>query len=314
MSTCCYQKDQINEYRRETNKKLNPLLVGSFSENCYFDLLLSTDRIENVNKFKISNLPNAWTSLDIENLLYTKGSICCYADENGLPIFAPFTLTGSLDVKGNLYNITPILLNGEKSTEKKRAYTKYCDFDFDTDCCIIMQDYTGCITSDKIIPRMMLNATTTLSDEVKAYKILLYNIIFSIKKMIASCDNEEQVKTILKQAELLLDPTQPILAFTKGAKNVTDDIDITQFVDKVEVDNLTRAIDFYNRVRRLNSGIPSPDTFEKKERMITSEVENVNTMTNLILYDGLENRKIAFDLINKCFGLDIQVEINPLLL
>lgn len=314
MSTCCYQKDQINEYRRENNKNLNPLLVASFSENCYFDLLLSTDRIENVNKFKISNLPNAWTSLDIENLLYTKGSICCYADENGLPVFAPFTLSGSLDIKGNLYNITPILLNGEKSSEKKRAYTRFCEFDFDETCCVIIKDYTGCIQADKIISRMMLNATTTISDEVKSYKILLYNIIFSIKKMIASCDNEEQVKTILKQAELLLDPTQPILAFTKGAKNVTDDIDITQFVDKVEVDNLTRAIDFYNRVRRLNSGIPSPDTFEKKERMITSEVENVNTMTNLILYDGLENRKIAFDLINKCFGLDIQVEINSLLL
>lgn len=314
MYTCCYQKDQINEYKRDNNKKLNPLYVGSFSENCYYDLLLATDRIENVNKFKISNLPNAWTSLDIENLLYTRGSICCYSDENGLPVFAPFTLTGSLDIKGNLYNITPILLNGEKAKEKKRAYTRFCEFDFDETCCVIIKDYTGCLQGEKIISRMMLNATTTISDEVKSYKILLYNIIFSIKKMIASCDNEEQVKTILKQAELLLDPTQPILAFTKGTKNVTDDIDITQFVDKAEVDNLTRAIDFYNRVRRLNSGIPSPDTFEKKERMITSEVENVNTMTNLILYDGLENRKIAFDLINKCFGLDIQVEINPLLL
>src|SRR5574344_2425211 len=108
--------------------------------------------------------------------------------------------------------------------------------------------------------------------------------MLSIKKMVITCESEEQSKIMIKQASLLLDPTQPILALTKG-NSLTDKVDITQFVDKVEVDDLTHAIDFYNKIRRLNNGIPAPDTFEKKERLIRDRKSTrLNSSHQIISY------------------------------
>ena len=77
--------------------------------------------------------------------------------------------------------------------------------------------------------------------------------------------------------------------------------------------DLTQAIDFYNKIRRLNNGIPAPDTFEKKERMITDELKNSTAFANFILSDGLLNRQIAVESINKCFKQNITVDYNEIL-
>lgn len=305
IETKCYAGDQVRDY----NSKFNPTTTINFSQEMYQCLIKTTDRIQNVNRFRWYNLPNAIDGLDIETMLYSRGAICCFKEDDEI-IFSPFTLSGELDIKGNLYNIQPVLLNGETLSYKKRCYNKNMGFDFDEDSCIIIKDYTGCIEKEKIVSRETLNITTTINDEVKTYKILLYNILLSIKKMIAICENEDQRKVVIKQAGLLLDPTQPIIAMSNGQK-LTDKIEITQFVDKVEVDDLTRAIDFYNKTRRLNNGIPSPDTFEKKERMITDEIKNAGVYSNLILSDGLQNRMRACNWINECMGTNIAVEINP---
>lgn len=305
VETKCYAGDQVRDYQA----KFNPSYTINFSENMYATLLNITDRIQYANRFRWSNLPNAIDGLDIETMLYSYGSICCFKEDDEI-IFSPFTLSGELDIKGNLYNIQPILLNGKTLSNKKRCYNKNMGFDFDEDSCIIIKDYTGCIQKDKIVSRETLNTSTTINDEVKTYKILVYNIMLSIKKMIAMCENEEQRKVVIKQASLLLDPTQPILAMTTG-QTITDKIEITQFVDKVEVDDLTRAIDFYNKTRRLNNGIPAPDTFEKKERMITDEVKNAGVYSTLILSDGLQNRLKSVSWINECMNTNIDVEINP---
>lgn len=302
--TKCYLEDQVKYYMNQ----FNPTQSVNFSEAMYRVMLQNSDRIQACNRYTWFNLPNGFDGLDIETMLYSYGSICCYSD-NGNIIFAPFSMSGKLNKKGELNRIQPITLDGNTQGTKKRVYNKNMGFEFDDDCSIIIKDYTGAIQNNKIVSRETINLSTTINDEVKTYKILLYNIIFSIKKMIVQCDSEDQVKTLQKQASLLLDPTQPILALT-GGKDALDKFDITQFVDKVEVDDLTRAIDFYNKVRRLNNGVPAPDTFEKKERMITDEVENAGLFSNLILQDGFKNRARAASYINECYGLDIAVEIS----
>lgn len=305
--TKCYVEDQIRNHMLQ----FNPQNSINFSENNYKNLLCVSDRIQCCNRFVWNNLPSAFTTLDIETMLYSSGAICCFLDNDNL-IFSPFSLVGDLDKKGNLHRVQPITLDGKALGSKKRPYTPTGRYEFDTDCCVIIKDYTGVIQTDKIIPRFILNSSTTINDEVKTYKVLLYNIILSIKKMIATCDNEEMVKSVINQAKILLDPTQPIVAITSGA-SLTDKIEITQFVDKVQVSDLTQAIDFYNKIRRLNNGIPAPDTFEKKERMITDELKNSTAFSNFILSDGLLNRQIAVENINKCFNQNINVEYNEIL-
>lgn len=177
---------------------------------------------------------------------------------------------------------------------------------------IIVQDYTGCIQQGQIIPRHVHNSRTTISDQVKTYKLLLYDIIMSIKKLVAKCGNEEQVKSIMKQAEVLLDPTQPIVGLAVG-RDLTDQFELLNFVDKVNIDEFIAIIDFYYKIRRGFNGIPAPDVFEKKERMITSETESSQVHTDIMLLDGLNQRKYACELMQKYWGLDIDVTISDAL-
>lgn len=301
--TVCYIKDQI----KKEVEKFNPTTTINFSELAYKNMLITADRLQCINRIRWENLPNAWTSQDIETLLYNYGSICCFSENDNI-VFAPYTLGGKLDVMGRLHMVQPITLDGKVYGEKKRAYTPNGDYIFDSSCCIIIHDYTGCITNDKIIPRAAINRDTTINDETKTYKLMLYNIIMSIKKLIVACETEEQAKLIIQQSKLLLDPTQPIVALT--SENILRKLEITQFVDKLEIDELTRAIDYYNKIRRNFNGVPAPSTFEKKERMISSEVENQSTATNLIVSDAYFQRLESVQLINTCFDTNISISIS----
>ena len=307
MVTKCYLGDQVGDY----NSKYNPVNTINFSELSYRNLLMTNDRIQCVSRFVWDDLPNAFESEDIETMLYSYGSICCFLDDNNL-IFSPFTLSGELDKKGNLYNIQPLTLDGKKAYgNKKRCYSINGEFDYNDDACIIIQDYTGCIQINNNVSRETLNSTTTINDEVKTYRILLYNIILSINKLVVNCENEEQAKIVISQAKQMLDPQQPIVAVS--GDDLLSSIKVNQYIDKLEIDEIVRAIEFYNKKRRHGNGVPAPDTFEKKERLITQEIENTSTHTNLILWDGLRNRQKAAKYINKCFGTNISVDINPIL-
>lgn len=307
--------DSKRLYERNTIPDLNPEFKPTFDSIRYKNMLIIADRIQCVNRIKLKGLPSAFTSQDVEGMLYDKGAICAFEDVDKTLIFSSFTLRGKIMKKGKLYKIQPIGLDGKVYGAKKRVYTPDCGFEFDSDCCIIIKDYSTCIMNDTLIPRAEINMHTTIADEVKVYRQLVYNIIMSIKKIIVSGVSEEQSKVIEQNAKKLFDPSQPILTFSgKDITDFTSKYGVTQFADKLDVDTFTRAISFYNKTRRNFNGVPAPDTFEKKERMITPEMEDVGKGTNLILYDAYMQRKIAFDWINKAFGLNIEVEINNTIL
>lgn len=303
--TRCYHKDIIDDYEKKTNPRKNI----NFAELAYKNLLKINDSIQCVNRFEWLKIPVAITSQKIEMLLYRRGAICCFKEYDTL-IFAPFTVEGKLIVYGELEYIQPITLDGRNYGTRKRVYNGYGDFEFDEDCAVIIYDYTSFEYGDNLQPREEINEFTTINDETKTYKIMLHSIVLSIKKLIARCDNEEQKKVLKKQAEMLLEPTNIIIPIS-GINEIANKFDMLQFSPDLQIDELVRAIEFYSKKRRAFNGVPAPDTFEKKERLISSESGNVLTHSNLILYDGLRQRQIAAERINKCFGTDISVRYTP---
>ena len=305
-------RDEVNRCNARSQIKhlLNPVKSIDFASESYHMMLKTADRIQCISRIIEDNLPSAFTSNEIESMLYNRGSICSFL-YNDVLTFAPFASGGKLNNMGQLSEVQPVMLNGDPLGSRRKCYGVDANYNYDSNCCVIIQDYTGCIQGDKVYPRAAMNSSTTIHDEVIAYRQLLYNVVMNIKKLIVRCENEEQLRPILEQASMLLDPTQPII----GLKdiNLTNNFDMTSFVDKVDVDGLTKTIDFYNKIRRQFNGIPSPDVFEKKERMLTDELEDVGKTNNLILWDAYINRKIAFDNINKCFGTNIVVRINDMI-
>ena len=109
---------------------------------------------------------------------------------------------------------------------------------------------------------------------------------------------------------MLIEPTNIIIPIS-GINEIANKFDMLQFSPDLQIDELVRAIEFYSKKRRAFNGVPAPDTFEKKERLISAESGNVLTHSNLILYDGLRQRQIAAERINKCFGTNISVRYTP---
>lgn len=310
--TRCYLEDQIRIYKEEL-EKANPKKLVNFCEAAYSNLLKSQDMIQCSNRYEWENLLlyTAFSSQQLECMLYQYGSICCFLEHETL-VFSSFAQEGGLQVYGDLESIQPITLDGRTRGKRKRVMNRLGDYTLSDDVAIIIQDYTGSVQKGDIIPRMTHNTLTTIADQVKTYKLLLYNIILSVKKLIAKCENEEQVKTVMKQAELLLDPTHPIVGITTG-KDIAQQFELMNYVEKVNIDEFIAIIDFYYKIRRGFNGVPSPDVFEKKERLISSETESAQVHVNITLLDGLKQREYACDMINEFFGTRLSVRLSDAL-
>ena len=292
------------------NFNFNPVKSINWNETQYRLMLQIADRIQCVERYVTEGLPNSFTTQDIETNLYTKGAICCFRHNDEIQ-FANFSCNGGLNNKGQLEYIQPITFNGNVMSLRKRCYGINGEYDYDDDSAIIIQDYTGAMQIDKVVPRAYVNNMTTINDEVKTYRQLVLNVIMNVKKLLVRCENEEQAKINIAQAMNLLDPTQLVVAMRDT--ELSNSIEMQSFVDKVDITGLTQAVEFYSKTRRQFNGIPCPTSYEKKERMITDEVVDYGTAGDLILYDGLMQRKIAYDRINKCFGTNITVKINRLM-
>lgn len=292
---------------------MNPHKLVNFSEIGYRSMLIAQDRIQCSNRYIWQKMKKfcPLSSQLIESFIYDSGAVCCWY-ENDILTWSHFAENGKIGTYGMLESIQPITLDGKKRGNRRRVITGMGEYAETDNVAIIVQDYTGCIQQGQIIPRLAHNSRTTISDQVKTYKLLLYDIIMSIKKLVAKCENEEQVKSIMKQAEVLLDPTQPIVGLAVG-NDLTDKFELLNFVDKVNIDQFIAIIDFYYKIRRGFNGIPAPDVFEKKERMITSETESSQIHTDITLLDGLNQRKYACELMSKYWGLDIDVTISDAL-
>ena len=81
----------------------------------------------------------------------------------------------------------------------------------------------------------------------------------------------------------------------------------TNITELVELNNYILA-NFYQSL-----GIKSND-IRKKERLITAEINEQNTINQISLLEIITSWKKGFDEVNKLYGTEIEVELNPMLL
>lgn len=288
--------------------------------NKYEKMLLANDIIINCNRFIWENLPINLTSQQLESLFYQYGALCFFKNKNNKLQISKFTVTGQLNDYGILDKIKPISFSG-KSLETEMAVMT-ADGDNETDSgAIIIYDYTPLTSWSDEMSRMSINKSTTIQDEINVYRQLKNVVKVAVKKALIACETEEQKNIIKKQAEDLLNPDELIAVIAsskKDTKSINNPVEIFNYNTQMDAQNYCQLIDYYNKVRRNFAGIPSPDTFEKKERKIAAETEDVNVHTYIKLYDGLMQRTYGLELMKKYIKIDgidkITVRANELLL
>lgn len=283
----------------------NPKYMPSFDHTAYTTMLASKDRVQCVNRYVWENLEMNLTSQDLENLLYDFGSLCLFENSRGEAQFSKFTTIGDLAPYGKLGKIQPIDFAGKpydvvrsvispNSSQPLQAGEPFA---------VIISDYSTFSFLTDELSRGAINLGTTIKDEVSVFNQLHINVLLSCKKALALCDNEDQKNVILKQTMDMLDPSKAIVVLTASENGkigkLEEQVQFVNFNNTFDTQNYCQTIDYYDKIRRGFNGVPSPDTFEKKERKITAESENTMAHSKLVLFDGLRQRQNALDLFNK---------------
>ncbi len=287
----------------ESLKTTNAILLESKTNSDYRMFLHAEDCIQCSNRYEWKGLPINLTSQQLEALLYQHGSLCMFENERGELIFSLYSTTGRLNEYGILDEITPISLDG-KTHHKKRSVILYSNAkpNNNGDYAVILNDYTDLTPVTPIKSRMAINRCATIEAETKAHLQLMCNLDVSIKKALALCETEEQKRIVEKQLQHFLDPSQPIIAVSSKRNNKGQlelPIELHNIDSSIDISQYTNAIDYYSRTRRHFNGVPAPDTYAKKERLVTSETEDTNVHTNIMLLDGLIQRRNAIKLFTE---------------
>ena len=305
-----YQKSML-DYNGLLDKinsgEFNPRYMPSFDKVAYTNMLSCKDRSQCVNRYLWNGLELNLTTQKLETFYYEFFSLCVFEDEQagGKMVFYRFTRVGDLTRYGELDKIQPIDFSGKAYGPVRSVISANHQPELKPGepFAVIICDYTPPPFLDTAVPRSAINLSTTIKDEVTVYNQLHTNIVLSVKKALALCDNEDQKNVMLQQVADMLDPSKPIavLSASKQSKgsNINDQVQFVNFNNTFDTQNYCQTIDYYDKIRRGFNGIPSPDTFEKKERKITAEAENTMAHSKLVLYDGYMQRKLGLDLFNK---------------
>lgn len=297
---------QFNQVMEKLNSgQLNPLNVLGFDDKAYTNMLIAKDRVQCANRLVWSDLEMNLTSQELETMFYDFGSLILFENGRGEAQFSKFTKIGELNPYGKLSKIQPIDFAG-KPYDVVRSVISPSDtrpLQAGEPFAVVINDYTTYSFLENELSRAVLNKTTTIKDQVAVFSQLHNNVILSIKKAIALCDNEDQRNVVLKHVADMLDPSCPITVLVANDKNkgkaLEGEVQFANFNNTFDTQNYCQTIDYYDKIRRGFNGVPSPDTFEKKERKITAESENSMAHIKLVLFDALKQRQNALELFNK---------------
>jgi hypothetical protein len=284
---------------------INPAIVNSAEYNM---VLSVADEIQAASRY-ITDIPELnLPSNRLEAMFYRYGSLCFFTLGGELKV-SSYAKSGKLNGLGDLTRVRPIDFGGNSYNEK---FTVVYDNKLIIDPCVIINDYTGTYREDKIVPRAAINSVS-IRDQATVYRQLKNSIKLTAKKAIALLDSETQREAIERVVIDLLDNDSPVMGIT--GKSITDVFKVYNIDTKLDIEGYLRAIESYERMRANFNGIKTRSSVEKKERLITSEAENDNTLTDIYLYDGLLQRQIGIELMKKhAIIKEGSCIINPILI
>lgn len=306
-----YLQSQLENSRLRNN--LNPVKIPICNQQMYAKLLQIRDLSMCVNRFKWDVDTNL-TSENIETYLYQLQSLLLWEDKNGNIRITNYARQGQLNSNGIMEELTPIDFGGKSYEPVKNVLAD--NFKKGDRFGVVIYDFSTMVGGEET-SREVMNISTTIKDQTIAYSQLVNDMLILGAKAIALCDNEEQANVIRDEVSNLIDPSNLVIPITKSkkGKGIMDNLELLNLNVKSNAQDLVAVINFYDKQRRVFNGISSPDTFEKKERLVSDEVDETNTHTNLILINGYYCRKFACEMFNKYsnFGNKVNVDISPYL-
>lgn len=247
-----------------------------------------------VNLYKWKGLPKGLTSQKLEEFLYENGKVVCFRNKNtkiaGVEVESPLLflpVTAMHDY--NIYDIPQIVQAG------KRGVNVTIKID---DCVIVKNNFLEYPTRPWVeyYCEKMLNVENTKDLNINASKT----------PFMITADNEKQKLSILNFFNSI-SCSDPLVIVDENSKLAITEKKVLQTGVELITDKLQQTFLDYKNELLTHLGIDNV-SIDKRERLLTGEVDQNNELIADNILSGLELRKLACEEINEKFGTNISVE------
>lgn len=253
-------------------------------------LLLDNWKLVATSVFKWTGFQSDFIGDEIERRLYEDGSVVFFQDkEDGVQKVLRYAQQGKLNVYGIPTKWTVIGLNG---------YSKNLD---DTNSVLIWNNKLRKATEPYVryIVANLVNIDQAIRVNVNAIKT---PFVFE--------GDEKQLLTF-KNIYKDISNNEPVL-YVDSKANLDNTFKAHNTGVEYQGKNLTELYDAYQSRLLTYLGLKSVKS-DKKERLVVDEANQNEEFKNIFFASQYDLRKQACKLINEMYGLNVNVEINPLL-
>ena len=281
------------------------------------------DEQDAINRYVWTNLPNNITSQELERMLYLKGQLCFFYNEDlDQFYFMPYALDGTIDFYGRYNRIHPVpMTSGTEDDENGKAQAsilsdikldvKYgimneedIEEDTLTTSTVLLHDYSKQL-SQTIVPRSMVNESLLdiMSNMLPFMntKLMLSTGIRGVR--VNDADQSEEVDVQGRKVEDYALKGKPWIPFTSAME-----------FQELALQNGGSAQDYLLALQSLDNfrlsgyGIDNGGLFEKKSHELQSQADLNGGPVGLVLQDGLSIRQNFCNIVNSIWDLDIWCE------
>lgn len=289
-------------------KNTNPIKIYNPDRVKYIELWQNYDYNQCVARYYYKGLPNGLTSWMIERMLYYNHSVAGFRFGGQIYVL-PYVIEGNINPYGIPTKIRPITYNGQAVGGRNSFFAE--DFTLPIDIegnenedysAVLLYDSVPIASTTLAPPRYCLNRII-IKEMADVFARVNINVVVSNKKILLQIRDPKQRDIVVQELQSIFSSDCPFGVITSPLEAGS-----VQSTSDFNADELFNVIKNYDGIRCFMSGISSKGFgVDKKERLISGELNGINEEKDLILDMGYELRKEWCDLMNKKFGLNISV-------
>ena len=254
-----------------------------------------------LNLFEWTNLPKTIEERYIEKALYDKGLVCLIDDENFGEIVVGCNYSQNMNIWGEPTEVITTGYNYVKTFNIENTInTTYIrdikDNETIIDSAIVCQNNDLALSTRKILEYYV---NKLVEVELSTFtNVYLQKFPFLIN---TTKDNEMTMKTLISK----VDKGEPYIMYNKKIADLSNAVDVFNLNVPFVADKLMQYR--FETEREIYTLFGFNNNFEKKERLLTDEVNSNNDFINCNIDSMYKKRKQFAELMNKKYGWNVQV-------
>lgn len=254
-----------------------------------------------LNLFSWENLPPTIEERYIEKALFNKGLVCLVDDNNFGQIVVPCNYSQNMNIWGEPTEVITTGYNYIKSFNIENTvnttYTRNNDNEDRLNSAIVCQNNDLAISTREILEYYV---NKLVEVELSTFtNVYLQKFPFLIN---TTKDNEMTMKTLISK----VDKGEPYIMYNKKIADLTTAVDVFNLNVPFVADKLLQYR--FETEREIYTLFGFNNNFEKKERLLTDEINVNNDFINCNIDSMFKKRKQFAELINAKYGWNVQVK------